>query len=316
MRDTQCDALLLQYFHLKGAPDPRPRLRRIRALAQRPIIAVSCGDGFGMIGEPPPPSLLRAASIADIVVSTSLGRLARSFVRAGAPKVSLVPNSACHVRFGTRPAPLEPDPPDVVFVGSRHGGRNPCRYLWYSGRQRAHAVERLTRRYGSRFGLYGHGWSGNPAWRGPVPFEHQAAACAGAKVVFGGHPGSRCDFYTSNRPMIQATSGTPIVDLRVPGVDLLFRDGVEWILADDVDSAVESIDAVLEGRIDASRIGEQGAAAVRQRHLSTHRVRYLIQTLEALRHERDQRSPVIPPRPPFGHCAAGDELLARTRIGW
>lgn len=316
MRDSRSNVLMLQYFHLPGAPDPRPRLRRIRDLPQRPIIAVSCGDGFGMRGEPPPRSLLQAASVSDVVMSTSLGRLARIMVRAGAIRIVLVPHAACHIRFGTQPEPLESDPPDVVFVGNRHGGRNFYRYLWHSGRERARAVDQLARRYGKRFGLYGAGWSGNPSWRGPVPFDLQASACAGSQVVFGGHPGSWCDFYTSDRPFIQATSGVPIVDLRVPGVDFILQSGVEWILANDVEHALASIDGVLAGTIPGQAIGGRGATAATERHLSTHRVQYSIQIFEALARERETGRPARPPVPPFLHTDVNHEVFARTRIGW
>jgi hypothetical protein len=314
VRATDGDAVLLQYFHVPGLPDPRPFLQRLRRLPHRPVIAVSCGDPFGMHGEPPPPALLRAASMSDVVFSTSLGRLARQLVRAGAPRVVLLPHAACQIRFGARPEPLEADPPDIVFIGSRQGGRNPSRYLWWAGKQRARAVELLTRRYGSRFAVYGHGWAGNPSWRGPVPFELQAAACVGAQVVFGGFPGSWCDHYASDRPFIQATSGTPIVDLAVPGVDRLLRDGDEWVLAHDLEGAVDRIADVLEGRMDGARIGGRGADAVAARHMVPHRVAYMTAVLAAVRKKLDT-GVAAPPSPPFVHDA-GARPARPMMVGW
>ena len=44
-------------------------------------------------------------------------------------------------------------------------------------------------------------------------------------MIVGGVPYSNARYYASNRPFIQMTSGVPIVETPVPGVETLFGQG-------------------------------------------------------------------------------------------
>ncbi|MCP3973309.1 MAG: glycosyltransferase [bacterium] len=296
MEDTGSNVLYLQYFHHPDIPDPRPFIDRIQALPQRPIVVTSCGDGFGPIGARPPASLTRAASRSDAVFVTSMGRLARLIERAGGRRITLMANSACDVRFANTPVPTEDREFDLVFIGSKPGGRNITKRLFWAGRRRQRLVEHLMRRYGRRFALYGHRWQGNPSWQGPVDFDRQAAVCQKGRVVLGGYPGSTEPYYTSNRPYIQALSGVPIVDFRVPLVEHLLVDGRDWLLFEDLDQAEQIIDALLDGGLNARSIGAAGAETVRKRHLNSHRVGLMISIFTELLEARNKgRDAVCPP---------------------
>ena len=126
MRTSGSNALLLQYFHGRSIPDPRPFIERVRALPQRPVVATSCGDPFGPFRNAPPPSLTRAASRSDVTFTTLMGCMAKRLERAGARRITLMANSACDVRFGSIPAP--PSAADrgstSCSSGSWPGGRN------------------------------------------------------------------------------------------------------------------------------------------------------------------------------------------------
>jgi hypothetical protein len=227
-----------------------------------------------------------------------MGRLAKRLQRAGAKRITLMPLSACDVRFGSTPAPPAADHRDfdVVFIGSRPGRRNFTSHLYWSGRRRLRYVELLEERYGHRFALFGHGWSGRRSWQGPIDFDEQALVPQRGRVVFGGYPGSRCDYYASNRPFNQVLSGTPMVDHAVPRVDCLFRDGDEWLLFDDEGSAIDKIDSLLDGRIDGAQVGARGADAVRNRHLDSHRARLIIAIVDEIGEaQRAHRTAVCPP---------------------
>jgi hypothetical protein len=290
------NAIFLQFFHVGGMPvDPRPFLRRIAALPSRPVIATSCGDGFGHVLSASPPSLPRAASVSDITFATSMGRLARALAKAGARRVTLMPHCAshAHLRDISHPPDEASRPFDVVFIGSRHC-RNPRRHLYWAERHRVARVEALSLRYGRRFGLFGHGWSGNRSWQGPIEFNEQVAVTQRGIVAFGGYPASTCDYYTSDRPMIGALSEVPIVDHAVPLVDRLFERDVEWLLTDSLDDTLRTINGLLEAdESTRGAIGRAGAAAVRARHSSAHRakiiVAYLSELLDARQARREPR---------------------------
>ena len=298
MRDRGSNVLHLQNFHWKHAVDPRPAIARVRALPQRPVVTTSCGDGFGPRCEPPPRSLLQAASVADATFTTSMGRLASRLVRSGARRVTLIPHSACDVRFGRTAPPIPSDARefDVVFVGNNHPVHNVSRRLYWSNRTRYRMTRALALRYGTRFAVFGHGWESLPGGQGPVAMADQVAACQRARVVFGGYPHSWEPFYLSDRPFVQALSAVPIVELRVPRIDAVLADGSEWLLASDLDEVVHRIDALLDGRLDGDAIGQAGAQAVRTRHMSTHRVRLMTRIFAALLAARDtDATPVCPP---------------------
>lgn len=299
---TEADVVFLQFFHLKGAIDPRPYLDRIRQLPKKPIIVTSCGDPFGPRREPPPKSLLRAASRSDLFLSTSMGRMARLAARAGSRYVALMANSACHIRH----APLQPteestpldDSPvyDVVYIGRRHGGKNFVRGLYTTGKRRSEYVEKLAKRYGEGFALYGAKWPNSASLRGFVSFDEQVTAARSGRVVFGGYPASTLDYYHSDRVFIQNVSGRPMVEMRVPGIDRLFRDNEEWLLFDDFDDAIRKIDWLLDNPDRAREIGRNAAQAVRAKHLSTHRVELMITMFDELLKSRAVgRDPRCPP---------------------
>ena len=312
MLDTGSNALLCQFFHWQRIADPRPFLQRVALLPQRPVIATSCGDPFGPFLARPPASLTQAGSCSDITFVSSMGHLADRLQRAGTRRITLVPLAACDERFASEP-PLLADGSfdgsdrefDVVFIGSRSGGRNATNHLFWSGRRRAEAVHQLTKRYGHRFGLFGHGWDGLASRQGPIAFNDQVSTCQRARVVFGGYPGSHCDYYTSNRPMIQALSGTPIVDHAVPRVDTLLEPGAEWLLARDIAETIAAIDSLLADPERAQSIGRHGADAVRSRHLDSHRTRLIVDIMNEVHAAKVAgRKAVCPPLDFF--CAGVD----------
>lgn len=319
MRATGSNALLCQYFHWDPIPDPRPFLNRVALLSQRPIIATSCGDGFGPALRPPPPSLTRACSVSDVSFVSSMGALSTKLQSAGAKRVTLMPLSACDERFAFDPNADDSGNSDfdVVFIGSRPGGRNPTNHLFWSGRKRIEAVSRLSKRFGSRFGLFGNGWSGQASWQGPVGFADQVVTSQRGHVVYGGYPGSLCDYYASDRPFIQALSGRPIVDHWVPRVETLLSADSEWLLARDLDEAVASIDRLLGDESLASRVGIGGATAVGERHMDSHRVSLIVSILSELYSARvGGREAICPPLDFFHTGIHGASEMATALSAW
>lgn len=297
MRATGSNALLCQFFHSTAIADPRRFLEEVTLLPQIPIIATSCGDPFGPLLASPPQSLTQACSRSDVTFVTSMGALSRKLQRSGAKRITLMPSSACDERFGLEPDWAGPEGQefDVVFIGSRPGGRNPANHLYWSGRRRTEAVSLLNKRYGRRFGLFGQGWGGLTAWQGPVSFIDQLSTSQRGAVVYGGYPGSLCDYYTSNRVSIQALSGRPIVDHWVPRVDTLLRPGADWILTRDLKEVIGSIDKLLNDPDLAQAVGSSGARAVANRHMDSHRTALMISIMREVYNSRIQgREPRCP----------------------
>lgn len=300
--DTSATSIVFQYYHSNVLPDPRPAIGELRRLPSSPMIAASLGDPFmnGYFGRPSVPrSFLQLASASHLVTLSSMGPLADHVARYTVAPIMLLPLGSCQVRFGGQG--IDDDPPerdlDVVFVGSRNRARNPARGYYWLGLRRQRLVERLTQHFGRRFGVFGNGWDYLPSAKGPVPFAQQVRAVRRAKVVVGGIPFSNARYYCSDRPFIQASSGIPLLDFAVPGVDTLLRDGEHWLLADE-NALITRVEEVLSWSDDErQQFGRSASEFVRAKHTQAHRVSDLIENIRRIRVMKSQRvltSPHLP----------------------
>jgi spore maturation protein CgeB len=148
-------------------------------------------------------------------------------------------------------------------------------------------VEAVTKRYGRRFGLFGNGWNGNPAWRGPIPYTEQHEAYSRSAVALGGMPYSYHDYYTSDRPFIAVASGVPLVDHWVPGVDRILENGRDWWLAQDQQGMFRLCDKLLEMQ-NSDRVsrGQEARQRVLAHHTQYHRCAEMIEIVKSLRDAR------------------------------
>lgn len=284
--------VVFQYYHSPQLPDPREAIRTLKALPSAPIVASTLGDPYmsGFFGRPNVPrSFLQAAEASDLVLPTSMGAMAGHLRRYTQAPIVLLPHGVCQVRFSgsVMAEPLGEPEFDVVFIGSHHPSRNPLRGQAWLARRRERLVDALSRRFGSRFGLFGKGWGRKSASQGVAPYEEQVAVARRGRVVVGGVPYSRERYYTSDRPFIQMTGAVPMVDAAVEGVDKLMRSGEHWILAPEAE-LVDAVEAALE--LDAeerSAIGRAGAQQVFAGHTQAHRVATLVENARRLRRVRE-----------------------------
>ena len=305
--------LFLQYFHMPGIPDPRPYLQAIKLICPGTVIVTSIGDPFDPVWNRPPRSLVRAASLSDLVLTTSMGRLARWLKRSGAERVSLFPNSACSVRFGGDLMP-EQSAHQIVFIGSRYLGRNPSRVHWRGGRQRDHAVKQLAKRYGLEFAVYGLNWEGLPSWQGPCNFADQVRVASRAQVVFGGIPGSSLPYYSSNRAPIQMLSAKPLVDMCVPGLRNLFGSEESLRTFTTVKEAMREIDVLLENPDKAVEVGHSARSRVRNHHMSRQRTETFCEWVQLVSDAKLTGRDIEQPASPF--IVDTSRLPEPTSLGW
>lgn len=294
--------VVFQYYHSRRLPDPRAAINKIKRLPSAPFVVSTLGDAFmnGYLGRPEvPPSFLQAAEVSDLVTLTSMGTLADHISHYTRAPILLSPNGACQVRFGLPPerkVGTEPDF-DVVFIGSRNSSRNPLRPYHHFARRREELVRSLEKRFGKRFGLFGNGWEGRSSNQGPVPFAEQAKTAGRARVVVGGVPYSTARYYSSNRPFIQITSGTPMVDTAVPGVERLLKPDEHWVLSDH-EALVGAVERTLElGDEERAEMGRRAAEYVLAHHTQAHRVATDVENVRRLRSMRRsgvQNNPHLP----------------------
>ena len=292
------DVVYFHYFHNGGRPSPEKCILELKALKPAPVVMTSCGDSFNNDWRPPyfPIEFQGASRTADITFATQMGKGAKTMLRWGAKRVILAPNSLCPVRFKAHAV----DPKahrfdfDVVMIGSRNGGGyNPFNAFFWRARERVRLVHALSKRFGSRFGIFGRGWGTLVGAQGPCAFDTQQQMMQRGRVVVGGNPYTDSDYYSSNRLFFEVASGVPAVELKVSRLDRIFRDGNQVYFADDIDGVIATVERLLTE--DPVLLYAKAAAAAKdmmERHTQYHRMKFkLTCAREFMRYGKDFTPP-------------------------
>jgi len=291
------DFIFFQHFHFYKIPDPTRLIAQLRRVVPQAVIFVSSGDSFGRWTRRLPESLVQASRAADLTFLSGMGYVADILAKKGGRNISLMPHGFCPVRFPEKTS-LFPKPAvdwEVVCVASNYRVRNPFSYLYQHKLARIREVQKLWRRYGKRFALFGKGWEGFPGWRGPLPYENQGETFRSSKVVVGGHPGGGMDYYLSDREFIALASGTPFVEFWTPRVEAIFRPEEHWFLYRNEKDMLKKIDLLLDSASHRTvRLTQETERYVRSHHSNFHRLKEMIQISADYRESRDQKRPYQP----------------------
>ena len=314
------DIVYFQFFHQKDCPDVSGFFGAIRSVSSRPIIVISAGDTFSgsnYIERRYPSGFISAARNADLTFLSEMGKAADYLADRGVCNIALLPLGVCQVRFLPKSINLNSYKPDydVVFIGG--GGRWYRNHLlnlsFYSGLKRDLMVRALQKRYGRRFGLFGHGWNGKSSWQGPISFANQIEVCRQSFVVFGGCPGSYNDYYASDRPFIQGVSGIPLVDWYVPRTDKILRDQEHWYLVNDKKSMLKQIDLLIESDVQENlKKAERAAEYIIKKLSHLALMRFFLKTVSDVRIARQNGR--VAELPAFGFLLSSVNLESESNF--
>jgi hypothetical protein len=281
---------------------------RLQGLPCKPAMFTSLGDPFGRWTKRIPRSYRIASKLADVNFLTGMGYLARQLARQGARNLVLMPHGCCQLRFSALLDQTKYSPDfDVVFVGSRLSSRNPLSHFFWAAQRRREFVALVTKRYGRRFGLFGHGWMGNPSWQGAIPYDRQHSAHRRGAVVLGGVPNAYNDYYMSDRVFIAIASGIPFVDYAVAGVDLLLHPERDWWLAPDTQGMMRWCDHLISlSQEERLRLGGCAREHILTFHTQYHRCREMVEIVRDLRAARSRGTTAA--RPQFSFLRQGTNL--------
>lgn len=284
------DIVYFHYFHAPrmGAVGVGGCMEALRALPHHPIILTSSGDGFSADWWHPPtyPKGFRdACAHADITFSTQMGKAADNMVRWGARNVVYTPNSMCPVRFKawtTNPIEHKFDF-DIVMIGNNNlcTSMNPFSRNVPMGLVRWRLVHALCSRFGKRFAIFGSRWGNLVSAQGPCRFDLQQETYRRGRIIVGGTPFSMCDYYSSNRLFFEISSGIPTVEMRVPRLDKIVRDGDQVYFADSVKDIVAKCEWLLHQ--DSTELyykSSQAAKEIEKRHTQYHRMKFKLDTVK------------------------------------
>ena len=316
-RHMQADAIFLQFFHA-AMPDPTEGIRRLKNLPNSPTLFTSLGDGFGRWFRRIPRSFLAASASAEASFLTGMGCQAQQLIRAGSKNLVLMPNGCCQVRFSSQERPQSERPEfDVCFVGNCLRPRNLVGHEYWGARKRGDLVQKFTRRYGRRFGLFGNGWNGNPSWQGPVAYADQHEAYRMSAVVWGGMPGVYHDYYTSDRVFIAVASGVPFVDYWVRGVERILKPGRDWWLARRPAEMFSWCDHLLDmPSSDRIRLGEEAREQVLRKHTQYHRCKEMIEIARSIRIARLSGRRAVQPTLSFLSSSSATSTARDAIVRW
>ena len=285
-RTQSFDLVYFHYFHgFKDACSPCRYLEALHNLPHKPAILTSAGDPFSDNWMMPdyPNDFKQCSRMSDIVFSTQMGKAADKMIKWGAKNVVYTPHSLCPVRFES--CHIVPDRHnfdfDVIFIGNRNKPRvfNPLSKYSYAALKRERLVHALVRHYGTRLGLFGHGWEGMISWQGRIPFEQQQKTFQRGKIVVGGSPYSYSDYYASNRPFFAISSGVPTVEFYVPRLEHILRNQEHCYFCRSVDEILETCDRLLKcDPVELYAKAAKAADYIAERHTQYHRMKFKIET--------------------------------------
>jgi hypothetical protein len=312
--ETKADAVFLQFFQAP-MPDPTRGIVSIKNLATRPLVFCSLGDPYGRWTHRVPRSFRVASGLCDVSFLTGMGYVARQLARQGSRNLVLMPNGCCQVQFAEPPPESLASPDfDIAFVGNRMRVRNPLNHFFSRARRRQEFVSAFTRRYGSRFAVFGNGWQGNGSWQGRIPYARQHEALRRAAVVVGGTPNADYEFYTSDRAFISVASGVPFVDYRVPGVERILVNGRDWWLEDSVEEMMQRCDRLLKKPAEERRrLAAETRLRILGQHTQYHRCLQMVEIVKNIRAAGQQGHPAAAPELPFLEGASSDGALIAWR---
>jgi len=321
--DMPTDLVFFQFYHGGGVESAAACVHQLRALKHVPLVAVSSGDLFSASAwvRPPPRPFAELSVAADVTFMTCMGSVAEFLRRQGARRLTLLPHGYPTDLFPPQPAsPVNDVEFDVVMVASRGRILNPFMYTTWGALRRQRVADRLFRRYGKRFALFGHGWRGHPAWQGPVEYRKQIEAFRRGRVVVDGPPPFSQVYYASDRPFYVAGAGTPLVQFHTPRFEAIFKRDLHASYIDHDADTVKVCDSVLAiDEAELRRRVEQTVRLVMGRHTLVHRAETIIRACEGIQAGRsgpDAGKAVEVPLPLFHEDADECEERRSALVNW
>jgi len=251
------DILFVQ--HVWGTDLSEELWRAIRQELPQVTLAFHEGDPFDRSVKKIDAPTVAILKHAQVVLACGLGSLADILAAHATCPIGWLPHAFVKGRFATRDPRTATKTSDIVMIGNR-GYRRRLKWLYIpGGRSRAALAQRLSEEFGSRFALYGKGWSHLAAARGSLPFFQQEEAIQSARITANWDHFDSIDYYFSDRLPISLAAGVPHVTSHHVGYDHLFRDVPGLYTCKTVTEAVETC-RWLVGRPDRELM-EEGLAA-------------------------------------------------------
>lgn len=282
-KDLQPNVIFWQ--HIGNLPLSIDLINQLKGLSSKPLLVYHEGDVYGKFRKRISPSMIILAKYSDITFVVGLGNNAELFVNAGAKKVVFSPSCIDAVRFGKRWNPNQMNRNGVVMIGNNFN-KNPIAKMipplsFPGARQREQFAQRLYKKIGKHFKVYGSGWEKYPFSKGIVHYDNQEQVLRQHLLSVNWDHFPDIPFFFSDRLPISLLSGVAHATNFHPGYELIFHNGEHLVYYHTINDAIDIIDWLLcqpnKYLVDIGYTGEQFA----RKNLTTDIVyRQMIETIQ------------------------------------
>ncbi len=232
---------VIAFFHTGSCLLDDAGLDAVRFACPQAVWMYREGDPFRRWSAPYPRSARPTIRRCQIAFPFSGGYLVKLLRRSGCRLISYAPSWVNPERFPHTWHSRASFARDVVFIGNNVRSRIRA---FPGARERAALVATLQRRYGTRFAVFGLGWSG-PSASGPCGFDEvnriygESRVCVGIDHTVG-------PYQFSNRLPIALATGIPLVYSAFIGCDTIFERLAPSPFYASRHEAVRLVDRMLE----------------------------------------------------------------------
>lgn len=238
IRSFRPDILFVQ--HVIGTDLSEKFWQQLRRDHPAITVAYHEGDPFDRRVKRIDETTILALNYADIVLACGLGSLAEIIAEHSSCRIGYLPHCFVKSRFAQHDPAIARKKHDIVMIANR-GIRRRLKFLYVpGGRRRAAFASGLSDRFGTRFGLYGAGWSHLTAARGSLPFFQQEEAIQSGRISANWDHFDTIDYYYSDRLPISLAAGVPHVTTHHGGYDHVFADCPGLYSCRSVGEAIET----------------------------------------------------------------------------
>lgn len=218
---------LIIFFHISKFPINKEFILRLKNIDSKPIITYDEGDMYGGWAKPITPSMKILIKYSDVISVRGLGSFYDTIYKVN-KNIVLTPNNNWLHRL-TKDLIINPKKKiKIISIGNRINSRLGNLFRLPGAYERERLIKNISSIFKNNFSLYGNGWKGYYADRGPINFNDQPKLCNESWIQLTYEHYPDIPFFFSDRIPIALSSGQIVVTNYKKGYDELFK-GTEFI---------------------------------------------------------------------------------------
>ena len=234
---------LILWMHTDEFEIKNNTIMELRNLKSKPVMGFWEGDFYQSPYRPVSKKLLNLYVACDVVFVPGFGELTEKMKNYGCKDIRYVPLFGDDKRFYSINSGHKKIY-DIVMIGNNITSINPFRISLPGTRLRKEIVKKFSKRYSSRFAVFGNNWKGNSA-KGYCLYndQHKIYSKSRIAISINNYTGK---YYFSDRLPIAMLTEIPIIHNYEEGFEKLFKDCKEMRFFKSLEEAVKQCEELLE----------------------------------------------------------------------